>query len=58
MEIGLEGMDIELVQVACCCEHSNESSGSVKYKEFIESWQTITFPRRTLCQELDNDFVI
>jgi hypothetical protein len=37
MEIGLEGMDIELVQVTRCCEHCNESSGSVKYKEFIES---------------------
>jgi hypothetical protein len=29
-------------------EHSNETSGSIKRREFLTKWETISFSRRTL----------
>jgi hypothetical protein len=31
-----------------CCEHGNETSGSIEYKSFSISWTTISFSRMKL----------
>jgi hypothetical protein len=35
--VGWEGaVELHLAPVAGCCEHSNESSGSMKVREFLD----------------------
>jgi hypothetical protein len=35
-------------QVVGPCEHCNEASGSIKAGNFLTSWMTVSFSRRTL----------
>jgi hypothetical protein len=38
--------------VAGSCEHGNETSGSIMVGNFLSSWVTINFSRRTLLHEV------
>jgi len=49
--VGIFGLDISgsgWGPVACCCEHVNEPSGSLKDGYSLTSWATVSFLRRTL----------
>jgi hypothetical protein len=48
--IGWEGVDrMHVVQdTDHCCEHGNESSGSIKAGNLLNSWVTVSFSIRTL----------
>jgi hypothetical protein len=35
-------------QGASCCVHGNETSGCIKRREFVTSWGTVSFSKRTL----------
>jgi hypothetical protein len=54
-DIGCKGAGLCLFgsgQVAGSCEHGNEFLGVIKCANFLSSWETISFSRRTLLQGL------
>jgi hypothetical protein len=47
-ECGLESMAYGWGLMSCSCEHGNEPMGSIKTVNFLNTWQSVDFPKNKI----------